>query len=129
MTLTAEQIQAFKRKLREREQVLRQAIHGELLRSDDKNYAELAGRVLDPGEQAVTDVLADYQIAELQQELTGLADVEAAQQRITDGSYGECQDCGADIDPRRLDAYPTAKRCLACQARHENQARDRTPSL
>ena len=29
-----------------------------------------------------------------------------------------CVDCRGPIDPRRLEAIPTAKRCTSCQAQH-----------
>jgi RNA polymerase-binding transcription factor DksA len=33
-----------------------------------------------------------------------------------EGSYGRCDDCGEPIEAARLDALPTAIRCLSCQA-------------
>ena len=44
---------------------------------------------------------------------------------IAAGRYGVCIDCGTAIDFKRLEAYPTAKRCIACQQRRE---RTRAPS-
>lgn len=49
-----------------------------------------------------------------------LEQVLAALQRVDDGSYGECMDCGAAIDERRLTAMPAAAYCVACQAVHEH---------
>ncbi len=46
--------------------------------------------------------------------------IEAALRRCDDGSYGECQDCGELIDPRRLEFDPAATLCIACA-----EARDR----
>ncbi|WP_454720802.1 MULTISPECIES: TraR/DksA family transcriptional regulator [Cupriavidus] len=48
-----------------------------------------------------------------------LADIAAARARLAGQTYGLCTDCGADIPYARLQAYPTAKRCLPCQRRHE----------
>lgn len=48
-----------------------------------------------------------------------LADIEAARDRIRRGEYGICIDCRQSIPYARLKAYPTAKRCAACQHRHE----------
>ena len=53
------------------------------------------------------------------QELHELLDITEARSRLTDNSYGLCVDCGAEIEVERLFAYPTAKRCLACQQPHE----------
>ncbi|OCC24906.1 hypothetical protein MB02_05485 [Croceicoccus estronivorus] len=34
--------------------------------------------------------------------------------RISNGTYGTCAKCGADIGEDRLKALPTATRCIAC---------------
>ena len=44
-----------------------------------------------------------------------LQNVENALSRITDGSYGECANCGNEIEPKRLEAVPWARHCLKCQ--------------
>ncbi len=40
--------------------------------------------------------------------------IQSALQRIDDGEYGECLECGDDIDPRRLDIDPAASLCIDC---------------
>jgi DnaK suppressor protein len=40
--------------------------------------------------------------------------VQRALERIEQGEYGDCLECGEPIDPRRLEADPTATRCIAC---------------
>ncbi|HUY23302.1 MAG TPA: TraR/DksA family transcriptional regulator [Acidimicrobiales bacterium] len=47
-----------------------------------------------------------------------LADVERALAKLTDGSYGVCEDCGQPIDPLRLEAKPAARYCIDCAAKH-----------
>ena len=127
--LSKPEIEMFRKQLREREMDLRKAIHASLLNSDNKDYSEVAGRVLDIGEQSLVDLLADFHIIEIEKEVAELADVEAAVARIAAGTYGQCADCGVDIDVQRLRIYPTARRCTECQMRHERMAKDMTPSL
>ena len=43
--------------------------------------------------------------------------VERALQRLADGKYGSCEDCGSKIDSERLRFRPEATRCVPCQAR------------
>ena len=43
-----------------------------------------------------------------------LAEVERAVARLDDGSYGTCERCGRPIPAGRLEARPTARRCVAC---------------
>ncbi len=128
-TLNKADSEQFRVLLNTRKAALRQTIHTRLIESDDKSQAELAGRVRDEGEDAVSDLLADLNIAGLNAQVRELADVEAALDRMAQGVYGVCTDCGVDIEPARLRAYATAKRCQECQARHENQRRDTSPSL
>jgi DnaK suppressor protein len=44
-----------------------------------------------------------------------LQNVENALSRINEGSYGECANCGNEIEPKRLEAVPWARHCLKCQ--------------
>ena len=44
-----------------------------------------------------------------------LRQVKAALQRIEDGDYGVCSNCGESIPPRRLQILPWAKYCVPCQ--------------
>ena len=44
-----------------------------------------------------------------------------ALERIHQGSFGECAECGGDIEPKRLEALPWAQYCVTCQ-----EARERT---
>lgn len=53
-----------------------------------------------------------------------LKKVRKALQKIEDGAFGECEDCGAEISYNRLMARPTADLCISCkeaQEKEENQ--------
>ena len=54
--------------------------------------------------------------------------VDAALARMREDTYGECVDCGDEIDEKRLMALPTAARCMSCQEAHE-PARGSNPTL
>lgn len=41
-------------------------------------------------------------------------DIRAAQQRIADGVYGECLECGEWISPARLEHTPHVRLCIGC---------------
>ena len=45
--------------------------------------------------------------------------IDAALDRWAQGLYDRCQDCGVEIPAARLQAYPMALRCIACQTRAE----------
>jgi DnaK suppressor protein len=50
-----------------------------------------------------------------------LADIEHAMARLTNGSYGTCEACGAPIDAERLAARPAARFCLDDQQEAERE--------
>ncbi len=54
-------------------------------------------------------------------ETAELGDIDAALERMDADTYGQCTDCGVTIPPERLNAYPTAKRCIDCQTLAEQR--------
>jgi RNA polymerase-binding protein DksA len=46
-----------------------------------------------------------------------LTQIDAAIERLADGSYGVCERCGQPIAAARLAARPTATTCITCAAR------------
>ena len=70
-------------------------------------------RASDARAQATTEINEEFAMNE--HETAELAAIDAALDRIAQGLYGQCQDCGATIPQARLDAYPMALRCLSCQ--------------
>lgn len=44
-----------------------------------------------------------------------LKQLNLALQRLQDGDYGTCQECGEEIAPKRLKAIPWARFCIHCQ--------------
>jgi RNA polymerase-binding protein DksA len=130
--LTRKDTDHFEQRLKQRREELRWSIHDALVRTEREDLSEIAGRVRDAGEESVADSVATMNLTVLDREVDELRDVEAALQRIRDGLYGQCQDCSGEIGLDRLEAYPTAKRCVECQRRHEVGrfgGRDQTPSL
>jgi len=74
--------------------------------------------------------LADLGSDNFEQELTlslvgsekeALDKIELALERIADGSYGKCEDCGKRIPESRLAAIPYTSVCVQCAAAHEQQ--------
>ena len=90
--------------------------HGE----SDANYLAVAGEVHDSGDESVADLLGDIRISSQYRAIDALTEVDEALQRITDGSYGRCIDCGGEIGFSRLVAHSVAKRCINCKEKYEN---------
>ena len=76
------------------------------------------------GPQDNQDIATDF--LETQQEQSIMVNqqalltlVNAALQRLADGTYGQCVQCGKPIPPRRLEALPWAERDVQCEAQLE----------
>lgn len=67
-------------------------------------------------EEETMTAVHEMQHAHAVQELQAVA---AARQRLEAGRFGECQSCGEPIELRRLEALPTAMRCMRCQTQRE----------
>jgi len=128
--LTDTQINDLKAHLVKWSRELKQEIREALSQSDEQHHKDLAGSVADLGDEAVADMLTDVDAALIDRHVVELRDVESALQRMRDGIFGVCIDCGADIGYDRLTVYLTAKRCIRCQQRHEQTYfRGATPTL
>ena len=45
-----------------------------------------------------------------------ISKIEQALQKIEDGIYGECENCGEQISLKRIKARPVAELCIDCKA-------------
>lgn len=53
-----------------------------------------------------------------------LSKIQKALDRIEDGSFGLCEECGAEITPKRLEARPETTLCIRCKEDQERVERD-----
>jgi len=114
--LTAEQRQTLRHALEKEGEDLREEIRSELLAADLHRAEDIADRVRDSGEESVVDLLADIEYAAIDRHIQALQANERAQQAWHSGGYGICPDCGEAIPFARLEAFPSAARCVNCQS-------------
>jgi len=120
--LKQSQIDQLTKKLNEDNQALLREVRNELENSGDQHRIDiLNSEPGDTGDESMANALADFNVARLDRHIQGMRDIEAAFQRIKDGTYGVCVDCGDDVAFNRLQAYPTAKRCIVCQEKRERE--------
>lgn len=108
----------FRPVLAQREDELRAILRGALEANSEAaasqdGVTDFKDIAAEQSREVVDEAQTDHAALELKQVL-------AALQRIDDGSYGQCLDCGEPIDERRLTAMPAAAYCVACQAVHEH---------
>lgn len=119
MYLTPELRERFAHELRTRRDALVSEAQEGAERTRSAAKQQLEESVGDASDRATALVLSSLQSAELSRDLRELREVESALTRLEEGSYGECADCGGEIALARLNASPTAQRCIACQSVHE----------
>lgn len=91
----------------------------------DRQGSETLKRVLQLNEKGdEIDTVVDQREQSLnvrldQRNILFLKKVEQAKQKILEGTYGLCEECGADISQKRLLARPTACLCINCQEEKE----------
>lgn len=115
-----EELDKIIRKLRGRQRALLEKVCDEFDQRDNQQLIELMGREPgDSGDVSLADALADMNILRADRQIHELRDIDAAFARMKAENFGICTDCGDEIPVGRLLVYPTAKRCMACQQRHE----------
>lgn len=99
-----------------RRDALRQALAGDL--SLLKALPEMTGgdvvdAALDAAQDEISSKLAEVESRELVQ-------IDAALERMREGTYGQCEICSNKIPLARLNALPYAMTCIDCQRAAEN---------
>jgi DnaK suppressor protein len=100
-----------------REDILREAQETlQYLQDENQNHPDLADRASSETERAI-----ELRARDRQRKL--IAKIDAALQRIEDGTYGFCEETGEPIALRRLEARPIATLSIEAQERHERRER------
>ncbi len=109
-----EAVLKLKQVLLNRREALRDALAGDLSALTELSLAtgELADVALDSAHEEVTSQMAEVESREL-----GL--IEEALNRVSQGNYGNCEECEKPIPLARLEALPYATHCIKCQVQVE----------
>jgi DnaK suppressor protein len=86
------------------------------LQDEQVNHPDLADRA-----SSETDRAIELRARDRQRKL--IAKIDAALQRIEDGTYGYCEETGEPIALKRLEARPIATLSIEAQERHERRER------
>ena len=100
--------------LKERERILRKLrnVRNDIQRSTDSRIAE-------EFEDAQSAVGKEILSGLIQKGTHELEAVNRSLERIIEGTYGRCLQCGHDIAWARLEAMPTTAFCVSCQSLKE----------
>jgi RNA polymerase-binding protein DksA len=110
-------MQSFKLE-RYRERLLEERT--QLVREMDRIRESIPEEVRPPGEHEIAPSEGvDVDIALATGEGTRLRGIDAALDRIKEGTFGKCCKCANEISEARLEAIPDAKYCIRCErSRH-----------
>lgn len=114
--------------LRKKEEVERR-IAEEIGEKMTEDIVSTLGPALDEGDLSTLELGRDVDYWLLNMLTSTLKNVEHALERLEDGSYGTCEECGLEIGEKRLKAMPFARYCVDCQRQKErfvetNRGRD-----
>jgi DnaK suppressor protein len=119
MALTPQQTQSLHTVIEQRRAALLDELREDVERVRRDRPDVLVGSVPDVGDEALVTLIAELDRAEANRDVTELRALEAARQRLAEGSYGTCADCGGEIGFERLQVNPAAVRCIRCQTAYE----------
>ena len=78
-----------------------------------------ATRHADPADQAASEYERQSLVHQAASARQMLKNFTQALERVRQGTFGECIECGGDIELKRLKAIPWARYCVRCQEARE----------
>ena len=107
--------------LHENKDIIRNQLLGKLddLTRRDNRDELIRERCNDPMDQMQNRFEMDLTISVINNDFETRKAVETAIELLDNGEYGICQDCGAEINPKRLEAIPWTTLCVYCQDEYD----------
>jgi len=116
-------LDAFKKRLETRLQELRRIVNR--TQADGRSADEDSTQ--DIADRAASSYNKEFLFSQSNNERHLLQMVEKALARIREGSFGECINCGKEINSKRLEAVPWTRHCIQCQEKLENGMLEEAP--
>jgi len=121
---------------RPKKQAFKDIVHDKLLEEKDKILHDVSTKIRQESREQkrgtgdIYDIASDERERELSlmlgdRERQKLSEIDLALERIDDGSYGYCEDCGEPVAQKRLEVLPFTRVCVDCQSKHEREQRIR----
>lgn len=113
-------LEQYKKKLEEKRRELSEAY------TKNRHYGRESdeGGTQDLADKASSSYTKEFLYSLSNTEKSILEEVQHAIERMDDGEYGSCMECGEKISKKRLDAVPWARFCVPCQERVEQGIRE-----
>lgn len=115
-SMDKKKLETFKKRLEERQQALRKTVS----RTEEDGRIADQDSAQDIADRAASSYTKEFLFSQSNNERQLLAMVETALARIREGDFGECVNCGNEINVKRLEAVPWTRYCIECQEKREN---------
>jgi len=108
-------LEVFRKRLEDRQHELRRNVNRT---AQDGRDADLES-AQDIADRAANSYNKEFLFHQSNNERQLLNMVQSALDRIREGTFGQCISCGEEINPKRLEAVPWTRYCIACQDKME----------
>ena len=108
-------LEQFKKRLETRQHELRRLVSRNV--QDGRAADEQAAQ--DIADKAANSYTREFLFHQSNNDRQLLQLVEEALNRIREGAYGECVNCGNELNAKRLEAVPWTRYCINCQEKVE----------
>jgi DnaK suppressor protein len=90
-----------------------------LKKSRTESNGDLSSMPIHMADMGTDNFEQEFTLSLMQSEEGTLGQIEGALERIEDGTYGACEECGTRIPKARLSAIPYATFCVRCASQQE----------
>ena len=115
MALTPQKLHEYKKRLVQQKKMLERST----LAAVEQGRETMTDDALDPADRAVLSYEKEFLFTRGTHEHGQLSLVKSALQRMEEGTFGECVECGNEIGAKRLEALPWTAHCIVCQEKVE----------
>ena len=105
--------------LMEKKRALWNELRDEIFRKTGEELHTQFEIAQDPADTGLIAVLEDTGLAVADIRRQELTMMDEAMNKLERGTYGLCEDCGVEIDEKRLSVAPLVLYCIDCQKRRE----------
>lgn len=116
MTQSSQNMRRLEDKLRQQQALLERS----MLTAVEQGRQTVADETQDVADQAVSSYQKELLFTQGTNGHSQLGLIRLALERIREGSFGECMQCGNPIGAKRLEALPWTPYCIACQEKIES---------
>lgn len=104
--------------LKKKEEIVKEIADQLGQRLDEALQAKIDS-ALDVGDQSTLDLAEEIDISLLEMRNRIRREIDDALQRLEEGTYGICIECGEEISEGRLKVLPFATHCVKCKEKNE----------